>query len=373
MSKKAKITQEGEKGQGQQDHHVAQEDQGQNQGKKKKKKKSKKKKGADWPAGERPKTMTGAKKQQQGGGVTKEQARQAAIEQALPHWLAHPHLIEADIAGGLEIEELQQKLLEQNHVEISARTLEVLRSQDIERFFPVQGVVIPAMMKDATTFSHPGDLCVSAPTGSGKTLAYAIPIVEVLAKRVVTRLRALILLPTRELVAQVFETFTMLAAGTDLKILSATGHTRFHHEQRQLVSQLDMEFASLFPLPFSAVLPFSLILAHFLSLLNSLPGGDSLIDILIATPGRLVDHISSTRNFTLQHLRFLVIDEADRLLNQSYHDWLTKVLQAATTTIDPSDSVQTDDFGYFASFLLSLFVWLFSFTFSFPHRIRFLS
>jgi len=50
------------------------------------------------------------------------------------------------------------------------------------------------------------------------------------------------------------------------------------------------------------------------------------VDILIATPGRLMDHLSTTPNFTLQHLRFLIIDEADRLLNQSFQNWLSKVL-----------------------------------------------
>jgi ATP-dependent RNA helicase DDX51/DBP6 len=39
-----------------------------------------------------------------------------------------------------------------------------------------------------------------------------------------------------------------------------------------------------------------------------------------------MDHLTSTPNFTLQHLRFLVIDEADRLLNQSFQNWLSKVL-----------------------------------------------
>jgi len=52
------------------------------------------------------------------------------------------------------------------------------------------------------------------------------------------------------------------------------------------------------------------------------------VDVLICTPGRLMDHLNGTPNFTLQHLRFLVIDEADRLLAQSFQDWLTQVLAA---------------------------------------------
>ena len=52
------------------------------------------------------------------------------------------------------------------------------------------------------------------------------------------------------------------------------------------------------------------------------------MDILICTPGRLMDHLNGTPNFSLQHLRFLVIDEADRLLAQSFQGWLTNVLSA---------------------------------------------
>jgi ATP-dependent RNA helicase DDX51/DBP6 len=69
-----------------------------------------------------------------------------------------------------------------------------------------------------------------------------------------------------------------------------------------------------------------IVLIHVLN--SKFHGGSSKVDILITTPGRLIDHISSTPNFTLQHLRFLVIDEADRLLNQSYNDWLNQILQA---------------------------------------------
>lgn len=49
-----------------------------------------------------------------------------------------------------------------------------------------------------------------------------------------------------------------------------------------------------------------------------------------------MDHLSSTPNFTLQHLRFLVIDEADRLLNQSYNDWLNQILLATRPEVNPN-------------------------------------
>jgi len=67
-------------------------------------------------------------------------------------------------------------------------------------------------------------------------------------------------------------------------------------------------------------------------------GGISAIDVLVCTPGRLVDHLDNTPGFTLQHLRFLVIDECDRLLSQSYHGWIQRVLDsvhAPTTICDP--------------------------------------
>ena len=74
-------------------------------------------------------------------------------------------------------------------------------------------------------------------------------------------------------------------------------------------------------------------------------GSSSRVDVLICTPGRLVDHISSTPNFSLHHVRFLVIDEADRLLDQSYHGWLSKVLKAAYNRQSTSGVVKNDRCG----------------------------
>ena len=56
-----------------------------------------------------------------------------------------------------------------------------------------------------------------------------------------------------------------------------------------------------------------------------------LIDILITTPGRLVEHILHTPGFTLQHLQFLVLDEADRLLHQSFQNWTEVVMREIST------------------------------------------
>ncbi|KIJ52459.1 hypothetical protein M422DRAFT_156405 [Sphaerobolus stellatus SS14] len=190
---------------------------------------------------------------------------------------------------------------------LSEKTRKRLKDLGIAELFAVQTALLPFLLQSSPKeralympFNPARDVCVSAPTGSGKTLAYVIPILELLSSRIVTRLRALVVLPTRDLVIQVRETFEALCKGRGLKIASATGQHSFAHEQSQLVEESGIP----------------------------LKGGSSKVDILICTPGRLIDHIKGTRNFTLQHLRFLVIDEADRLLAQSFQDWLAQVLEA---------------------------------------------
>jgi ATP-dependent RNA helicase DDX51/DBP6 len=97
----------------------------------------------------------------------------------------------------------------------------------------------------------------------------------------------LLVLPTRDLCVQVLEIFQTFIKGTKLKVAASTGELNLAEERTVLVGNIK----------------------------EKLLGGRSSVDIYITTPGRLIDHILSTPNFTLQHLRFLVIDEADRLLN----------------------------------------------------------
>ena len=194
-----------------------------------------------------------------------------------------------------------------------------LEALGVSEWFAVQVSVIPCLLAQPQSrslyrpFAPPRDLCVSAPTGSGKTLAYTVPIVEVLRTRQIVRLRALIVLPTRDLVSQVRSTLELVAKGSGLRIGTATGQHSFAHEQNQLVGTTAAEDEDEVDAP-----------------------RESKVDILIATPGRLIDHLDSTPGFTLSHLRFLVIDEADRLLNQSFQEWLRRVLAATEGKVGDS-------------------------------------
>lgn len=188
-------------------------------------------------------------------------------------------------------------------VRLSTSVRRQLERLGIEEWFAVQASVIPWLMNHTAShrlylpYAPPRDLCVSAPTGSGKTLAYTVPIVELLQTRVIVQLRALILVPTRDLAVQVRDMFDAVGKGSGLRTAAITGSHKFRQEQAQLVRQV---------------------------------GDDtqSLVDVVIATPGRLVDHVRGTPGFTLEHLRFLVIDEADRLLGQSFQQWVPTLLDA---------------------------------------------
>ena len=91
--------------------------------------------------------------------------------------------------------------------------------------FTVQTQVIPVLL-DNSALGHvvgragyrPSDICCSAPTGSGKTLAFVLPIVQVLRRRVVCRVRALVVLPVRDLATQVYKVFQTYCKCTKLKV-----------------------------------------------------------------------------------------------------------------------------------------------------------
>uniref|UniRef100_A0A7N8YIW5 ATP-dependent RNA helicase n=1 Tax=Mastacembelus armatus TaxID=205130 RepID=A0A7N8YIW5_9TELE len=218
------------------------------------------------------------------------------VHRVLPQWLAQPDVIHRDIKSNLvPISAIPG---------LSAQLIKKLQNNGIERFFPVQAEVIPAILESTQQGLlmgrggyKPRDICVSAPTGSGKTLAFVIPVVQLLMERVVCEVRALAVLPTKELAQQVCKVFTSYTEGTTLKVVMLAGQRSFPAEQ---------------------------------VLLSELRGGvrRSLADIVVATPGRLVDHINGTSGLCLEHLRFLIIDEADRMIDSMHHSWLSQVVNA---------------------------------------------
>uniref|UniRef100_A0AAQ5YWW2 ATP-dependent RNA helicase n=1 Tax=Amphiprion ocellaris TaxID=80972 RepID=A0AAQ5YWW2_AMPOC len=217
------------------------------------------------------------------------------VHRVLPQWLAEPDVIHRDIKNNL--------VPISNISGISAQLLKKLQNNGILHFFPVQAEVIPAILESAQQGLligrggyKPRDICVSAPTGSGKTLSFVIPVIQVLMERVVCEVRALAVLPTKELAQQVYKVFTSYAEGTTVKVVMLAGQKSFAAEQASLSEHR---------------------------------GGvrRSLADIVVATPGRLVDHINKNSGLCLEQLRFLIIDEADRMIDSMHQSWLSQVVK----------------------------------------------
>jgi superfamily II DNA/RNA helicase len=160
---------------------------------------------------------------------------------------------------------------------VSARTAQSLAERDIVQPFPVQALVVPEALRGR-------DVLAKSPTGSGKTLAFAIPIVERLdpgAKRPA----ALVLVPTRELAAQVTE-------------------------ELELVAPKGVEVASVYGgVPFPPQIK-AAKRAH----------------VLVATPGRLND-LLQRRAVSLDGVRVLVLDEADRMLDMGFQPQVDRIVR----------------------------------------------
>ncbi|KAJ2842399.1 ATP-dependent RNA helicase dbp6, partial [Coemansia brasiliensis] len=147
-----------------------------------------------------------------------------ATQMGIPQWLAHPTTIDQDTTAEIN----------DDRFGLSVHVRKRCEEAGVKQLFAVQAAVIPVLragQAQARLRQHVRDLCVSAPTGSGKTLAFVIPIVERLRVRVEIRLRALIVLPTKELARQVRETFMFFATGTDLRVGLAVGDVSMSKEQ----------------------------------------------------------------------------------------------------------------------------------------------
>ena len=145
---------------------------------------------------------------------------------------------------------------------------------------PIQNQAIPPLCEGR-------DLVAAAATGSGKTAAFLLPIMNRLLDMQRGHTRALVLAPTRELAAQIAEHFKALAGRTRLTAAAVHGGVGMAPQVRAFRTG---------------------------------------VDLVVATPGRLLDHLGSG-NARLSSIQFLVIDEADRMLDMGFLPDIKRILE----------------------------------------------
>ncbi len=163
---------------------------------------------------------------------------------------------------------------------VSAALRDALAEAGIEAPFPIQELTIADALAGR-------DVCGKAKTGSGKTLAFGLPVLQRLGRAEGTRPRALILVPTRELAQQVDDELSPLGATIGVRTAAVYGGTDLDRQAKRLARG---------------------------------------VDVVIATPGRLIDLVE--RGFTsLGDLEIVVVDEADRMADMGFLpqvEWLLR-------------------------------------------------
>lgn len=165
---------------------------------------------------------------------------------------------------------------------LSRPLLRALASLNFTEPTPIQLRTIPLALQGL-------DLVASAVTGSGKTAAFLLPILERLLYRPrrIPTTRVAILLPTRELAVQCHSVAVALSRNTDITFAQLVGGFSLREQE---------------------------------NLLKKRP------DVVIATPGRFIDHMRNSASFSLSALEILILDEADRMLDDGFADELNEIL-----------------------------------------------
>jgi superfamily II DNA/RNA helicase len=161
---------------------------------------------------------------------------------------------------------------------VSPPIVDALAARSIHEPFRIQALVLPDALAGL-------DVLAKSPTGSGKTLAFALPIVE-RTTPADARPSALVLVPTRELAAQVSAELESLVPAKGLKVAAVYGGVPLNAQAKRAKS------------------------AH----------------VLVATPGRLQD-LAERRLVDLSHVRILVLDEADRMLDMGFQPQVDRIVR----------------------------------------------
>uniref|UniRef100_A0A673J8K3 RNA helicase n=1 Tax=Sinocyclocheilus rhinocerous TaxID=307959 RepID=A0A673J8K3_9TELE len=134
------------------------------------------------------------------------------------------------------------------------------------------------------------DICACAATGTGKTAAFMLPVLErlIYKPRETQVTRVLVLVPTRELGIQVHSVSRQLAQFTSISTCLAVGGLDLKSQEAALRAGPD---------------------------------------VLIATPGRLIDHLHNTPSFELSQIEILILDEADRMLDEYFEEQMKEIIR----------------------------------------------
>ncbi|MCF6808428.1 DEAD/DEAH box helicase [Thiotrichales bacterium 19S9-12] len=165
---------------------------------------------------------------------------------------------------------------------LSKPLLNALKIQGYTKPTPIQQKAIPEVLKGR-------DIMASAQTGTGKTAAFTLPIIQCLSKNSkvqANQVQALILTPTRELAAQVAQSIEHYGQNSQLKSTVVFGGVKINPQIAKLRKG---------------------------------------VDILIATPGRLID-LYQQNAIRFDHLKYFVLDEADRMLDMGFIHDIKKVI-----------------------------------------------
>jgi len=170
-----------------------------------------------------------------------------------------------------------------NDLNLSDPILRSLKDQNYKEPTPIQAEVIPAILNKS-------DIMAAAQTGTGKTAAFVLPILSILSNPKNNykghQLRALIVTPTRELAAQVRESVNTYSKYLSIRSTAVYGGARIHNQKLKLRKG---------------------------------------IDVLVATPGRLLD-LMSQGYISLKDISYFVLDEADRMLDMGFINDIKKII-----------------------------------------------
>jgi ATP-dependent RNA helicase RhlE len=166
-----------------------------------------------------------------------------------------------------------------NHLGLHPSLVQGIKELGFVRPTTIQAEAIPPAMQGK-------DVIATAQTGSGKTAAFLLPILNRLIDKPRRTTRALVLAPTRELAAQILEDLTALAVHTPITGAAVFGGVGMGPQEHAFKSG---------------------------------------VDVIVATPGRLLDHMRSSYA-RMNHLEHLVLDEADRMLDMGFLPEIRKIL-----------------------------------------------